>query len=108
MRANQQQFDAQQKAFKEKSEAINTSIMDSYNARNASSDRTHNRFLNYIKDENTVVNQQDGKRYQVEAGSDQYWINDQGQYIGTNDPNYDPNRNQGTQNQNWNQAPVTD
>ena len=108
MAARQQQFDAQQRIFREKSEAINSSIMASYNDRNASSDRTHNRFLNYIKDENTVVNPNDGQRYQVQSGSSQYWMNDQGQYIGTNDPNYDPNRNQGTQNQTWSEAQMTD
>lgn len=108
MNARQQQFDAQQQAFKQKSEAINSSIMASYNDRNAASDRSHNRFVNYIKDENTVVNQHDGKRYQVQTGSDQYWMNDQGQYIGTNDPNYDPNRNQDTQNQSWSEAEMTD
>jgi hypothetical protein len=108
MNARQQQFDAQQQAFKQKSEAINSSIMASYNERNASSDRSHNRFVNYIKDENTVVNKQDGNRYQVQAGANQYWTNDQGQYIGTNDPNYDPNRNQETQNQSWSEAQMTD
>jgi hypothetical protein len=108
MAARQQQFDEQQAIYKDKTDAINSSIMASYNKRNASSDRMHNRFVNYIKDENTVVNKSDGQRYQVQTGADQYWMNDQGQYIGTNDPNYDPNRNQGTQNQTWTEAQMTD
>ncbi len=108
MASNQRNFDAQQAAFKQKSEAVNNSIMASYNERNASSDRIHNRFVNYIKDENTVINRSNGQRYQVQSGSDQYWMNNDGQYIGTNDPNYDPNRNQGTQNQTWTEAEVTD
>lgn len=105
MAANQQNFDAQQAAYRQKTEAINSSIMASYEARNASSDRQHNRFLNYIKGQETVTNS-DGKRYQVESGSDHYWMNQDGQYIGTNDPNYDPNRNQGTVNQTWNEVPM--
>lgn len=108
MSAQQQQFDAQQQAFKEKSEAINSSIMASYNERNASSDRMHNRFVNYIKDENTVVNPGDGKRYQVQTGSNQYYMNSNGQYIGTNDPNYNPNRDPNVNNQDWNQTEITD
>ncbi len=108
MSAQQRNFDAQQSAYKQKTDAINSSIMASYNERNASSDRSHNRFLNYIKDENTVVNKTDGQRYQVQSGADQYWMNSDGQYIGTNDPNYDPNRNQGTQNQTWEEAEMTD
>jgi hypothetical protein len=108
MASQQRSFDAQQAAFKEKSDAINNSIMASYNAQNASSDRMHNRFINYIKDENTVVNRADGQRYQVQTGSNQYWMNENGQYIGTNDPNYDPNRNQGTVNHTWNEADPVD
>jgi hypothetical protein len=105
MSANQRAFEAQQAAYKQKTESINSSIMTSYEARNASSDRQHNRFLNYIKGQETVTNT-DGKRYQVEGGSDHYWMNNDGQYIGTNDPNYDPNRNQGTVNYDWNEVPV--
>ena len=108
MSAQQQNFDSQQAAYKAKTDAVNSSIMSAYNERNASSDRIHNRFLNYIKDENTVVNRSDGQRYQVQTGSDQYWMNSDGQYIGTNDPNYDPNRNQGTENQTWTEAEITD
>jgi len=108
MSAQQSQFDAQQAAFKEKSESINKSIMANYDSQNAASDRNHNRFLNYIKDENTVANPKDGNRYQVQTGSNQYYMNENGQYIGTNDPNYDPNRNQGTNNQTWNEVEITD
>lgn len=105
MANNQRNFDAQQAAYRDRTESINKSIMASYEARNASSDRQHNRFLNYVKGEETVTNS-DGKRYQVESGSDHYWMNNDGQYIGTNDPNYDPNRNQGTVNETWNEVPM--
>jgi hypothetical protein len=106
MASNQRAFDAQQAAHREKVGAINQSIMASYESRNASTDRQHNRFLNLIKNEETVSNPHDGKRYQVESGSNHYWMNENGQYIGTNDPNYDPNRNQGNVNYNWNEVPI--
>lgn len=108
MNAQQRQFDAQQAAFKQKNDAISQSITANYNNQDAASDRNHNRFLNYVKDENTVVNPADGERYQVQSGSNQYYINENGQYIGTNDPNYDPNRNQGAVNHTWNEAEITD
>ncbi|RZJ67979.1 MAG: hypothetical protein EOO50_03905 [Flavobacterium sp.] len=108
MRNQQQQFDAQQAAHKEKWSAINDASMASYNARNAASDKNQNRFLNYIKDENTVVNPNDGKRYQVQSGSNQYYMDANGQYIGTNDPNYDPNRDPNNNNGTWQEAPTTD
>ena len=108
MSTQQREFDTQQAAFKQKSEAINQSIMANYNNKNAASDRNHNRFLNYIKDENTVSNPADGQRYQVQAGANNYWMNENGQYISTDDPNYDPNRNQNTNNENWNEVQITD
>ena len=37
----------------------------------------------------------DGSRRQVQAGKACYLIDENGNYIGTDDPNYDPNRNQG-------------
>lgn len=108
MQSRQQAFDSQQAAHRDKWEAINQSSMAAYNSANAASDKNHNRFLNYIKDQETVTNSGDGKRYQVETGSNQYYVNDQGQYIGTNDPNYDPNRDQNVNNQTWNQAQKSD
>lgn len=108
MQSRQQQFDAGQAAHREKWSAINESSMAAYNSANAASDRNQNRFLNYIKGEETVQNSGDGKRYQVESGYNQYYMNRDGQYIGTNDPNYDPNRDPNVNNQNWEQSQTTD
>lgn len=47
------------------------------------SDSSHERFLNYIKDENTVVDQS-GQSYQVTTGQDRYYVNkSDNTYIGT-------------------------
>ena len=105
MAANQQRFDAQQQAFTSNRDAINKASMDGYSSRNATSDRNHNRFMNYIKDENTVT-EQGGKRYQVESGGNQYWINDNGEYMKSNNQNYDPNRDQNTNNQTWRETKI--
>jgi len=107
MQAQQRQFDAGQAAHKEKWQAINESSMAAYNSANAASDRNHNRFLNYIKGQETVRNNE-GNRYQVESGSGQYYMNGDGQYIGTNDPNYDPNRDPNVNNQTWEETKTTD
>lgn len=104
MQQKQQQFDVSQRNFESKRDVINASISANYNNANAASDRNQNRFLNYIKDENTV--QANGSRYQVESGSNQYWLNRNGEYVGSNDPNYDPNRNQGTDGQTWTEGQI--
>lgn len=107
MQANWQSFNAQQAAFKAKSEAVNQSIMSGYESRMAAMDRNHNRFVNYIKGEETVRSA-DGSRHQVQGGSNQYYMNGNNQYIGTNDPNYDPNRDPGVNGQQWDQVEVVD
>ena len=104
MQQKQQQFDVSQRNFESKRDAINASISANYNSSNAASDRNQNRFLNYIKDENTV--QTNGSRYQVESGSNQYWLNSNGEYVGSNNPNYDPNRNQDTNGQTWTEGQI--
>jgi hypothetical protein len=108
MKSNQQAFEAQQRAFREKNDAINSSIASSYADREAASDRMHNRFLNYIKDENTVRNPTDGKRHQVETGANQYWMNGNGQYVPSNNPNYDPNRDPSVNHQTWTETEIED
>ena len=106
MQQNQTNFEAQQSAHVAKSEAINNSIMKNYNDKMASSDRNHNRFLNYIKDEKTVTNNRTGEKHQVETGGTEYWMNGDGRYIKSNDPNYDPNRNPETNNEEWDNTEI--
>lgn len=106
MAVMQQNFNESQRAFENKRDAINASITANYESNSAASDRNHNRFLNYIKEEETVS--ANGQRYQVQSGSNQYWVNQNSQYVGSNDPNYDPNRNQGTVNQTWTEAQIED
>ncbi|NOK16515.1 hypothetical protein [Corallococcus carmarthensis] len=106
MQANKAAFDAQQRAFHEKNDAINQAIASSHAQNNATSDRIHHRFMNYVKDEETVRHSGDGKRYQVQSGSNQYWMNGNGDYVPSNDPNYDPNRDPRLNHQRWHKADV--
>ncbi|MBZ4398119.1 hypothetical protein [Myxococcus sp. AS-1-15] len=108
MQANKAAFEAQQRAFHEKNDAINRSIAETYASRDAASDRMHHRFVNYIKDEETVRNTATGTRHQVQTGANQYWMNGNGQYVPSNDPNYDPNRDPHLNHQQWDEAEVED
>lgn len=47
---------------------------------------------NALTDVNVVVSPFDGKEYEVESGNKTYWINDEGKYIKSDDPLYDPNK----------------
>ncbi|NVJ17265.1 hypothetical protein [Myxococcus sp. AM010] len=106
MQANKAAFEAQQRAFHEKNDAINQAIASNYAQGNAASDRNHHRFLNYIKDEETVRDAADGQRHQVRSGANQYWMNGNGQYVPSNNPNYDPNRDPSLNHQQWHEAPI--
>ncbi|WP_253998820.1 hypothetical protein [Myxococcus qinghaiensis] len=106
MQANKAAFEAQQRAFHEKNDAINQAIASNYANSNAASDRNHHRFMNYIKDEETVRNPKDGKRHQVESGANQYWMNGNGQYVPSKDPNYNPNRDPNLNHQEWTETEV--
>ncbi|MFP2958743.1 hypothetical protein ACLEPN_13065 [Myxococcus sp. 1LA] len=110
MQANKAAFEAQQKAFHAKNDAINQAIAANYEQANAASDRNHHRFVNYIKDEETVRNPKDGTRHQVQTGANQYWLNGNGSgaYVPSNNPNDDPNRDPTLNHQQWQEAHIED
>ncbi|NEN22788.1 hypothetical protein G3O08_04645 [Cryomorpha ignava] len=55
-------------------------------------DAVQERTGDYFSDQYRVVSPFDGKEYTVESGSQTYWINDRGEYIQSDDVNYDPNK----------------
>ncbi|CAH8282968.1 hypothetical protein EV196_101504 [Mariniflexile fucanivorans] len=75
-------------------------------AHSAMVDRNHKRFMDTHLERQTVTNTASGKSYQVDAGSKDYWINSDGEYIPSDnvhfDPNFDPNLN----NQTWTKAQI--
>lgn len=106
MQENQRNFDQRQAIHRSTTEAVNNSIMGSYNSRMQASDENQRGFLNYIKDENTVRDNSTGERYQVQSGADQYWMNNNQEYIPSNDVMYDPNADQNVNNQQWQEVEV--
>ena len=59
---------------------------------------------NYLNDVNVVVSPYDGNEYQVKSGAQTNWMDNQGNYIQSNDVLYDPNNNEDYQGT-WQQAP---
>ncbi|MBS1545910.1 MAG: hypothetical protein JST38_19985 [Bacteroidetes bacterium] len=105
MQTNQAAFDAQQRTHRETWGAINDASMSAYQDRMNSMDRQQNATINAIRGEQDAINPYTGEQGKIQSGQDQYWMNSDGQYIGTNDPNYDPNVNSDWVDQ-WRQAPA--
>lgn len=104
MRSNQAAFDARQKLHKETYDAVNQASWDAYNSRNTSMDRSHNATINSIYEQQNVTNPTNGQTYQVEGYYNQYWMNNNGEYIGSDNSLYNPNQNPDYMDQEWEEA----
>jgi hypothetical protein len=104
MRSNNEAFQAQQGAYMESQNAINDAQMGIYQTQSASFNRGNQQISNGILEENTMYNPTNGETYQVESGYDNYWMNSEGEYIGTDDYNFNPNTDQNLNNYNWQQG----
>lgn len=91
MRNNQRSFEATQQAYRDANDAVSSSINSSYQTRSQSQDAGHNAFIDNIRDEQNVYDPNSGNSYKVESGYNNYYFNNNDEYIGTNDNNWDPN-----------------
>ncbi|WOD44653.1 hypothetical protein [Hwangdonia lutea] len=60
-----------------------------------------NQFVNMINEEETVYNPSSGKNYQVSAGSTEYWMDSDGNYIKNDNLFYNPNGDINLNNREW-------
>jgi len=91
MRSNEAAFQATQRAHTSSSNAILDMGMEGYQNRSASNDRLRQQEVNMIHEEYTMTNPWDNRSMQVQSGYQNYYINAQGQVIGSNDLNFNPN-----------------
>ncbi len=105
MQANQAAFDAQQRTHRETWDAINDASMGSYRDRMNSMDHQQNATINGIRGEQDAINPYTGEAVKVQSGHGQYWMNNDGRYIGTDDVMYDPNLD-GHRVDQWRQVPT--
>lgn len=75
--------------------------MDSWRANQAASDRNHNQFIDNIHGNTNIRDPNSGSTYKVEAGANHYWMNNQGEYIKSENFLYDPNLDRSINNQIW-------
>ncbi|MGB5348038.1 MAG: hypothetical protein WBN10_00465 [Polyangiales bacterium] len=103
LNAQQRNFEAQQRAVVDANNATNDAIMKGWRDRNAASDRMHDKTIDSIRGEQSMRDKNTGQTYKVESGSDQYWKNDQGEYIKSDDKFYNPNRDPNLNKHDWNE-----
>lgn len=108
MAQNQASFEASQRAFINSRNATNDAIMSGWKERNASSDRSHQQYIDGIREETNVVNQSTGEQYKVNSGYNNYWMNSNGDYISTDQHDYNPNLDNNMNNQNWDKLQEVD
>lgn len=75
--------------------------MASWRANQAAGDRSHNQFIDNIHGNTNVSDLNTGNTYKVEDGANQYWMNNQGEYIQSDNSLYDPNLDQNINYQTW-------
>ena len=100
MAQNQANFEASQRAHINKTNAINDAIMSGWRERNAASDRMQEQRIDGIYERTNVVDES-GQKYKVESGYNQYWMNNDGEYISTDKVDYNPNLDDNMNNQKW-------
>lgn len=61
------------------------------------------RTVNMISERNIISNHNTGEHYNVQAGSKYYWVNNNGKYFGTDNPNYDPRIDRRINQTEWSQ-----
>ena len=101
MKANQAAFEASQIAHVNKSNAINDAIMSGWKAQNAASDKNQEQFIDNIYENQKVRNTETGQTYKVQQGYNQYWMNNDGEYIGTKSNTYNPNLDDNMNDKKW-------
>ncbi len=105
MRNNEAAFQAQQRAHNSTYSDISDMSMQGYWSRSDMQDRMRNKENNMIREEYTMTNPWDNRNMQVQSGYQNYYINSNGDVIGSNDVNFNPNVNKNYNNTQWRKMP---
>lgn len=105
MRSNEAAFQAQQKAHNSTYSDISDMSMQGYKNRSEMQDRMRNKENNMIHEEYTMTNPWDNRSMQVQSGYQNYYINSNGDVIGSNDANFNPNIHKNFKNTEWRKMP---
>jgi len=93
MRANQRNFDASQEQYRS-GNSVSDIIHDGYMNRSRMQDEGHSKSINGISEQESMVNPYTGQNVLLDSGYKYYYMNQFGEYFGTNDEFYNPNSDQ--------------
>ena len=65
--------------------------LDLYNEREATNDRISNQFSEYVRGVDSYFNPLEEKNVELPSGYDNVWVNNLGEYVLSDNPNYNPN-----------------
>lgn len=105
MRSNEAAFQAQQRSHNSTYSDISDMSMRGYWSRSDMQDRMRNKETNMIREEYTMTNPWDNRNMQVQSGYQNYYINSNGDVIGSNDVNFNPNVHKQYNNTQWRKMP---
>jgi len=100
MRTNQQNFNNWQKSQQTLSE-VSDIYHEGWKKRNAMNNAGHEKSINGIWERQNMNNPYGGGQTTVQQGYKYYYINQNGQYFGTNNANYNPNTDPNMNHTNW-------
>jgi hypothetical protein len=100
MARNQAAFEARQRDFVNRSNAINDSIMSGWRSGDAASDRQQAGRIDSIREEENSYSAS-GDQHKTSIHYNNYWLSSDGRYLSTNQNEYDPNRDDSLNSQSW-------
>lgn len=107
MASKQATFDSWNRTQQTMSEISDIS-MEGWRNRNSISDRMQERSVDGIWEREAVTDPYGGQQRKVQSGYNNYYMNQYGEYIGTNDEFYQPERDPNVNNQDWRRVQTQD
>lgn len=104
MRNNQANFQAMNRATVNAYNDINEMSMNGYYSRSNSQDRMQQQQVQGIWERTTVQDSHNGQYYEVEGQAQNYWMDGNGNYISSDDLNWNPNSDYNYNGTQWTQA----
>ena len=105
MRSNQAAFDASQAAHRDMVNGVNDAQMGIYRSQSESFDRGQGAWVDMMREEQNAVNPYTGEQFKIESGSQRYYMDQYGNYYGTDDVLNDPNVGNTTPHE-WREVPT--
>jgi len=104
MRNNEAAFQARQKAHVDSYNSINQMSMDTYWNNSNASNRMQEQYVDGIWEQQNMVDPYTGENVKVDGYYDQYYMNNNNEYIGTDNSLYNPNLDPNLNNTEWQQV----